>query len=464
MKRLVLSVLLLAAAPAMAQVTLPDTPAGHAAQDWLDALNSGERARIAAVKEKYHRGNPVDGTLNFATDTGGLTLPRVVSSSPGELVMFTEAKATGQFFRSSFMVDAANPTAKLLVENDNSVRRPPDLAIPRLTQGAINAALDAKADAMVKADALSGGMLVVRDKTTVYHRVWGMADRAAKTPITRTTKFRIGSMNKMFTAVAILQLVDGKKLSLDDTLGKLLPDYPNAEIAQKVTVRMLLTHSGGTGDFFGPEFDKNRLSLKGNEDYLKLFGTRAPLFEPGSQERYSNYGFMILGTIISKVSGEDYYDYVRRHIFAPAGMTGTGSLPEDVAVQARSKGYMKKDGKWVSNADTLPTQGTAAGGGYSTLDDLVKFGQALESGKLLPKVLKDQMTSPQTKGKWYGFGIGVGGEGADRWYGHGGGSPGQNGELRVFPASQTVIVALSNLDPPTASNLTDFYANHMPLN
>ncbi len=469
MKWLALPILLLTALPAqtiptMAQTALPDTPAGQAARDWMDALNSGERAQIAAVKEKYHRPNPVDGTLSFATQTGGLKVLRVESSSPGELVMFTEAKTSDLFFRSTFRVDATDPTARLEVNNDNSVRRPPDLAIPRLTQSGINTALDAKADAMVKADALSGGMLVVRGKSTVYYRVWGMADRAAKTPVTRTTKFRIGSMNKMFTAVAILQLIDQKKLSLDDTVGKLLPGYPNAGIAQKVTVRMLLTHSGGTGDIFGPEFDKERLTLKSNEDYVRLFGTRAPLFEPGTQERYSNYGFILLGAIVSKVSGEDYYDYVQRHIFAPAGMTGTGSLPEDAAVPDRSKGYMKKDGQWVSNADTLPFRGMAAGGGYSTLDDLVKFGQALESGTLLPKALLADATADHTKGKWYGYGFMVGGDGADRWYGHGGGAPGMNGELRVFPASQTVIVALSNLDPPAATNLAEFYANRMPLN
>jgi len=463
MKRLVLSALLLAASPAMAQVTLPDTPAGHAAQDWLDALNSGERVRIAAVKEKYHRDNPVDGTLSFAAQTGGLKVLRVETSSPGELVMFTQAKTSDLFFRSTFRVDAANPTAKLDVSNDNSVRRPPDLAIPRLAHGAIHAALDAKADAMVKADALSGGMLVVRQGKTAYQKLWGTADRESGAPVTLATKFRIGSMNKMFTAVAILQLADQKKLSLDDTVGKLLPDYPNAEIARKVTVRMLLTHSGGTGDFFGPEFDKNRLTLRGNEDYLKLFGARAPLFEPGTQERYSNYGFILLGAIVARIGGEDYYAYVQRHIFAPAGMTGTGSLPEDVAVPDRSKGYTKKDGRWVSNADTLPFRGMAAGGGYSTLDDLVKFGQALESGKLLPKALLADATTSHTKGNWYGYGFMVGGEGADRWYGHGGGAPGMNGELRIFPASQTVIVALSNLDPPAATNLAEFYANRMPL-
>src|SRR6185295_9038901 len=142
-----------------------------------------------------------------------------------------------------------------------------------------------------------------------------------------------GSDNKMFTAVAVLQLVAAGKISLDGKVGDYLPDYPNKEAAERVTVRMLLSHSGGTGDFFGPEFEKNRLKLKHNEDYVALFGNKAPVFEPGTKERYSNFGFVILGSIVQHVSGEDYYDYVRRHIFETAGMTDSGSLPENEAVR-----------------------------------------------------------------------------------------------------------------------------------
>ncbi|HEX2759424.1 MAG TPA: serine hydrolase domain-containing protein, partial [Rhizomicrobium sp.] len=111
-----------------------------------------------------------------------------------------------------------------------------------------------------------------------------------------------------------------------------------------------------------------------------------------------------------------------------------------------------------------PWRGMAAGGGYSTLGDLLKFAHALESGKLLPRPLLEQATSYQTKGKWYGFGFMVEGDGAARWYGHGGGAPGMNGELRIFPAARAIVVALSNLDPPAATAPAEFYANRMPLN
>jgi CubicO group peptidase (beta-lactamase class C family) len=455
--------LLMLAMPALAQTALPDTPAGHAAQDWLTAFNTGDRAIIAAMNAKYHRDNPVDRALGLYNDTGGLTFMRAESSEPGKLVALMAAKNSDNLLKSTFTVDPANITAGLQVSHEGA-QRPPDLAIPRLTQTAVNAATDAKTEAMAKEDKLSGAMLAERNGKIVYKRLWGLANRESGAPITDKTKFRLGSMNKMFTAVAALQLVSQGKLALDGTVGQYLPDYPNQDIAAKVTVRMLLTHSGGTGDFFGPEFDKNRATLKNNEDYVKLFGARGPAFEPGSQERYSNYGFILLGHIVQTVSGENYYTYVDRHIFAPAGMRDSGSLSEDVAVPDRTNGYTFKDGKWLSNADTLPWRGMAAGGGYSTLGDLVKFAHALESGKLLPTPLLGQATTSQTKGQWYGFGFTVGGEGGARWYGHGGGAPGMNGELKIFPASHAIVVALSNLDPPAATAPADFYANRMPLN
>jgi CubicO group peptidase (beta-lactamase class C family) len=223
---------------------------------------------------------------------------------------------------------------------------------------------------------------------------------------------------------------------------------------------MLLTHSGGTGDIFGDAFDKHRLELKTLADYVKLYGARAPEFPPGSDTNYSNFGFILLGVIVQTVGGEDYYDYVRDHIFKPAGMTGTASLPETDAVPGRVTGYMQKDGKWVPNTDTLPWRGTSAGGGYSTLADLVKFAHALRDGTLLPDELRDAATRSQTKGDWYGYGFEVHGNGLAHNYGHTGGAPGMSAEMRVYPGAKTVIVELSNVDTPLNAS---YYGNRMPL-
>lgn len=185
-----------------------------------------------------------------------------------------------------------------------------------------------------------------------------------------STRFRIGSMNMMFTAVAVLQLRERGKLSLHDTLAQWLPDYPNAELAKSVTLHHLLTHTGGTGDIFGPLFGQHRQELTSHQAYIDLYGKRALEFTPGERFAYSNYGFVLLGCVIEKASGQSYYDYVRQHVYGPAKMTATGSEPESERPAELSVGYRRGPDGLKPNVDTLPPRGTAAGGGYSTAEDL----------------------------------------------------------------------------------------------
>jgi CubicO group peptidase (beta-lactamase class C family) len=361
--------------------------------------------------------------------------------------------------RAEYKMDPKDPTTVTMFELAGW-ERPIDLAIPRLSQAEALKALNARLDRAAAEDKFMGAMLIENHGRILLQKAWGYANREKKIPLKVTDKFRLGSMNKMFTAVATLQLVTQGKLSLGGTVGQYLPDYPNKEIANKVTLRMLLTHVGGTGEIFGPEFDKHRLELKTLTDYVKLFGSRAPEFPPGSQTSYSNFGFVLLGAIIQRVSGEDYYDYVQNHIFRPAGMNDTGSLPENVRVAGRVQGYTQKDGKWLLNTDTLPWRGTPAGGGYSTLADLLRFAHAMMDGKLLPNNLRDAATRSETKGDWYGYGFEVHGKGIAHSYGHTGGAPGMAAELRVYPNVKTVIIALSNIDTQLP---VSYYGNRMPL-
>jgi D-alanyl-D-alanine carboxypeptidase len=337
-----------------------------------------------------------------------------------------------------------------------------DLVLHRLTQADAVAALSKHAAERARAGEFAGAVLVARHGKVLLKDAWGRADRKAGVANTPATRFRIGSMNKMFTAVATLQLVEAHKLALDDPIGQHLPDYPNKEVAAKVTVRHLLTHTGGTGDIFGPEFDQHRLQLREHRDYLKLYGRRGPSFEPGARFEYSNYGFVLLGALIEHVSGMSYDDYVDQHVFRRAGMRSTGSLPEAVDVPDRAVGYLRLSptSAWEPNTYTLPWRGTAAGGGYSTVGDLLRFAQALGSGRLLSEATLAEATRPHQQ--QYGYGFDVQGQGLLRSYGHGGGAPGMNGELRVFPQLGYVVVALSNLDPPAASELVEFFTLRMP--
>jgi D-alanyl-D-alanine carboxypeptidase len=461
MKKYLFLFCILFASSACADVSLPDTPAGHAAGDWLAALNSGDRAMIEALQAKYHRKTPVEGILQQFTVRGGYNLLRADSSDPGTVVTFIRAKNSDLILRATFKVDANDPTNHLdLLEE--GIPYPAEFAPQRLPESQVLAALSHRADELAAQDKFSGNILIARRGKILFEKNWGLADRQTHTPVTSATKFRIGSMNKMFTAVAILQMVSQNEISLDGALGQYLPDYPNPDMA-KATIRQLLNHTAGAGEIFGPDFDTHKSTLKAHADYLALYGARGPAHPPGASDGYDNYGFILLAAVIEKVSGKSYYDYVRDNIFQPAGMTNTDSLPEDAHVSRLAPGYTWKDGKWVSNADTLPYRGTAAGGGYSTLGDLLKFAEALQSGKLIPASLLSEAASPQNQARWYGFGFMVNPDDKPSFYGHEGGAPGMNADLRIVPGQRLVFVCLSNLDPVSADTLTDFYTLRMPL-
>jgi D-alanyl-D-alanine carboxypeptidase len=275
-------------------------------------------------------------------------------------------------------------------------------------------------------------------------------------------------MNKMFTAVSVLQLAQAGKVKLSEPFGKYITDYPNKEAASKVTIEQLLTHTGGTGDIFGPQFQEHRKELRSLQDYVNLYGKRGLEFEPGSRWEYSNYGFLLLGVVIERVSGNSYYDYVRETVYVPAGMSSTGSLSEEENVAGRSIGYTTRGGGVHSNVDTLPYRGTSAGGGYSTVADLQRFASALVNHKLLNAEYTDLLTTGKVatpRGGKYAFGFfDDGSESGVRHFGHGGGAPGMNGDLQIYPQSGYVIAVLSNLDPPAASRVSEFIANRLPKN
>jgi D-alanyl-D-alanine carboxypeptidase len=295
-----------------AQAQFPHTPAGNQAKAWLEAFNTGDADKYKEFLRKSFpsRLQNADREMGFRERTGGFELKKVEESTPTKLVALVQERISDQFARMSVEVEAGEQHQITKVDL-NAIQRPPDFALPHLSESELLAALRKKLDEESAADRFSGAALVARNGKTVFAQAYGLADREKKTPNTLKTRFRIGSMNKMFTAVATLQLVQSGKLDLKAPFGKYLTDYPNQDVASKVTIDQLLSHTGGTGDIFGPQFDQRRLELKTLRDYVNLYGTRALQFEPGSRWQYSNYGFLLLGVLIEKVRGQSYYDYVR---------------------------------------------------------------------------------------------------------------------------------------------------------
>jgi len=453
---------------AAAQAEVPNTPAARQFQAWLDAFNSGDRSKLLAFLEKNYpdHAKEIDGELRFRGMTGGFDFKKAGDSEAAKFSGILKEHDSDQFARFTMEVDPAEPYHIRKFDLD-AIARPAEFPMPRMSEAQALAALRTEIDRQVAADRFAGAVTVSKHGKPVFSNAYGSSDREKKTLNELNTRFRIGSMNKMFTAVCVLQLVQNGKIKLTAPLGEYLPNYPNKDVATKVTIHHLLTHTGGTGDFFGPEFDAHRLELRTLEDYVKLYGRRALEFEPGSKWSYSNYGFLLLGVIVEKASGQNYYDYVRDHVYAPAGMTSTGSLPEDQAVPQRSVGYTKFGGgeAWRPNTDTLPYRGTSAGGGYSTVEDLQRFADALANHKLLDAHHSELLTTGKMdtgNGDKYAYGFMDRTQGGVRNFGHGGGAPGMNGELAVYPQSGYVVTVLANIDPPAAGRIAAFIGNRLP--
>jgi D-alanyl-D-alanine carboxypeptidase len=305
-------------------------------------------------------------------------------------------------------------------------------------------------------DQFSGAVLIAQGEAPIFEGAYGLADRASEVPNRVDTKFNLGSMNKMFTATAILQLVEQGKLSIGDRIIDRLPDYANQEAANKVTIHHLLTHTSGMGDVFTDEYDRMpKDQLRAPEDWLPLF-VHAPLqFEPGAQFSYSNAGYVVLGLIIERITGQSYYDYVRENVYEPSGMLDTdsyerGSEVPNLAIGYTTQGYEDNElNEPISNTARLPGRGFPAGGGYSTVKDLLRFRTALLNHQLLSPESTDLLLAGKIElreGLLYGYGFFDRTVGDQRVVGHSGGFPGICDFMDIYLDLGYTVIVLSNTD------------------
>ncbi|MGE4073302.1 MAG: serine hydrolase domain-containing protein [Lysobacterales bacterium] len=315
-------------------------------------------------------------------------------------------------------------------------------------EDSLEAALQAQMAPMV-ADGFSGAVLVADADGLVFERYYGRIDPDKAASIDADTRFNLASSGKLFTTVAILQLVESGKLDLDVPVGRYLPDWPNATVREQVTARQLLMHTSGLGQFWGAEFEAVRGRLQTLSDYQPLL-TADPDFTPGSQWSYSNNGYMLLGLLIEAISGEDYYHYIQAHVFDPAGMSGAGYFEidgqaPDVAVPYRASA----DG--VERLTMPEPRGGPAGGGYARPRDLLAFHRALTGGKLLKSATLDLLFAPvklpdSAKAPPHGLGMLRFAAGEDVGYGHPGGAPGIGVNFRGALRGGWMILLISNRD------------------
>ena len=461
-----LAISLGSAALAQTPSALPDTPAGRETRAYLEAFNTGDAAKADRFIKQHFPTSPreAEDFAAFRNQVGGFSLVSVETATETKLTALLRERY-GDYAQLEIEVEAAAPH-QIKTLRVRPEPKPPGVAPPpRLDDAALGRAITDQLALL--GDDFSGAVLVTRRGKVVFSAAQGLADRERKLPNSLQTRFRVGSMDKMFTATAILQLVQAGKLDLQAPLATYLKDYPNAEFARKVTLHQLLTHTGGAGDIFEPEYDAKREQMRTLQDYVDLFGKRPLEFEPGTKWEYANYGFILLGRVIEVVSGQTYYDYVQDHIFGPAGMTGSGFEPESVAVPGRPVAYLKGSTDYKP-ADDLPWRGTSAGGGYSTVEDFDRFATALYDGRLLDADHRRQLTEGRADmqpGMKYGYGFGVYVDAKPVMIGHNGGAPGMNGDLRIVGDDDAVIVALSNVSPPNqAGRMAKFISDRLSAN
>ncbi len=456
--------------PHVPDVALPRSPVGERLTAWLHAVNDATEAETLHFYETSYARTALDVMSakqrtevvhRTRADAGRRRVRRVERATDFEIVVLVQFDVTEEWGRAFLAVDPTPP--HLLVESRGAPADPPD-GHPPLDDAAIAVALDAYTAKLVARELFSGSVAIAKNGKITYERAYGLASRAFGSSNRADTKFNLGSMNKMFTAVAIAQLVQAGKLTYTDPIKKHLPDYPNASAAEKITIHHLLTHTSGLADYFTETYEhmaKNE--LRAIADYFPLFVDKPLDFEPGAKFRYSNAGFMVLGAIVQRVSGEDYFEYMRRHVYAPAGMTSTDAYEMDRDTPNLAIGYTR-DGshatprEWQNNLFLHVVKGGPAGGGFSTVRDLARFADALAHGKLLEPAQVATVWSPKVDTGWgagekYGYGFTERHVRGVRYVGHDGGFSGINATLQMFPDLGVTIAVMANYDPPSAQRV-----------
>ena len=305
-------------------------------------------------------------------------------------------------------------------------------------------AADGVARAYVGPGVFSGAVLVAKDGKPIFRKAYGMADREWDVANTPETRFRLGSITKQFTATAILQLAEQGKLSVDDPISKYYPEAPAAWAP--ITLKHLLTHTSGIPSYTAiPGFFAQQARLdKTPAEIIALTRDKPLEFPPGSKYAYDNTGYILLGYVVEKVSGQPYAAYLQDHIFTPLGMKDSGYDVSETILPRRASGYSVAGGKARNAAFLAMTLPYAAGSLYSTVDDLLIWDQALQSGKAIkPASVAAMFTDYGFK---YGFGQSIRVDKGRRIWGHNGGINGFATQLNHLPDDGLTVIVLANIE------------------
>jgi len=303
--------------------------------------------------------------------------------------------------------------------------------------------IESKADeyirAYVKMDRFSGSVLISRNGKILLKSGYGMADYEHKIPNTLQTKFRIASLTKQFTAMAILQLQEKESLNVNDPLIRYIPDYPNGE---RITIHHLLTHTSGIPNFTVATDKVMRVLPSTMELIINKFKDQPLEFSPGEKFEYSNAGYYLLGYILEKVAGQDYGTVIKQNIFEPLGMTNSGYDYNHLILKNRARGYRLENGVLINAPYIYMANVNASGGLYSTVEDMYLWDRALYTENLIRRNSLEKMFTPYTQN--YGYGWGIVTLFNRKMVGHNGDMDGFQTNITRFIDDDVCIIVLSN--------------------
>ncbi len=458
-------VCLIIPASGWSETDIPDTYAGKMLGKMVTAVNSGDenqwREFVLLFPKARDSVEVLERRLDFMksvySDLGGIIIDTILQSSEyaiGAGIIPMNPAAEDEYLRLMLNFDTAPPhewRGVGLMPEDNPHERLPEIKSDKDLADFLSRYIDS----LAAEDAFSGAVLVAKGDNIIFEKAVGDACKRYSVPNKIDTKFNLGSMNKMFTGTAIVQLAQQGKLKFEDPIIKYLPDYPNKEVAEKVTIHQLLTHTSGMGDFWEVLSGAKWWEIKTVSQLAAQTVDKPLLFEPGAQMSYSNAGVVVLGLIIEKLSGMDYYEYIRKNIYEPAGMINSDSYEMDEEIPNLAIGYTKQDyegrksDRWYNNLFMHFAKGSPAGGGYSTVEDMFRFGQALKNGKLVNAAYFDTLTTgkvdmgPDMK---YAYLFGDRRIDGHRIIGHNGGAPGINATFDLYLDNDYTVVVLANYD------------------
>ncbi|MGA7412831.1 MAG: serine hydrolase domain-containing protein, partial [Bryobacteraceae bacterium] len=286
-----------------------------------------------------------------------------------------------------------------------------------------------------------GTVLVARGSDVLFNKGYGSADLEWAVPNAPSVKFRLGSVTKQFTAASVLLLEERGKLNINDPVKKYMPDAPAAW--DKVTIFHLLTHTSGIPSFTGfPDYPSSEATPTTPGKLVARFRDKPLEFQPGEKWNYSNSGYVLLGYLLEKISGQTYSDFVQQNIFKPLAMNDSGYDSNSEIILHRASGYVPGPHGPLNAGYIHMSIPFSAGSLYSTTEDLLRWEQGLFGGKILSAASLQKMITPFKSD--YALGLAVETENGRQRISHGGGIEGFNTFLAYYPTDKLTVVVLSN--------------------